>query len=187
MNANLPGTTGPDQFSPDQLRFERVLDAPIDRVWQYLVDPTKRALWFMAGPTDLRIGGAFGLTMDHDRLSDEPVPTPERYRAYIGHAWSETITRLDPPRWLAFRWEDGKAGEVTFELTPIGERTRLVLTHTGLRGSDDAVNFGGGWHSHLAVLERRLRGERVPDFWALHAKAEARARQALGIEGAATS
>ena len=54
-----------------------------------------------------------------------------------------------------------------------------MLTHTGLRGPGDALNFGGGWHSHLAVLERRIRGEGVEDFWALHAQAEARIAEML--------
>ena len=31
----------------------------------------------------------------------------------------------------------------------------------GLRGRSDAMDFGGGWHSHLAVLERRIRGDGV--------------------------
>ena len=181
MNADDKGTNGRvDHFSAQSLRFERILDAPIERVWQFLVDPALRARWFMGGPTELRVGGTQGLTMYHDLLSDEDDPMPERYRAYAGTTWTERITRLDPPRLLAFLWDDGKAGEVCFELSPLGERTRLVLTHDGLRDRDDAVNFGGGWHSHLAVLERRLRGESVPSFWALHAQAEALARQAFG-------
>ena len=163
------------------MRFERLLDAPVEKVWQYLTDPNLRARWFMAGPTDLKVGGAFGLTMDHDRLSDGDVPTPERYRPYVGHRWEERITRLEPPHLLAFTWENGDAGEVMFELSEAAGKTRLVLTHSGLRGSEDAVDFGGGWHSHLAVLERRLRDEAVPDFWALHGEAEALIKKTLGI------
>ena len=73
-----------------------------------------------------------------------------------------------------------EAGEVTFELTKVAGKTRLVLTHTGLRGSKDAIDFGGGWHSHLAVLQRRIAGDPVLDFWALHAQAEAAIKQQLG-------
>lgn len=172
-----------DRITPDTLRFERLLDAPVEKVWQYLVDPELRARWFMGGPADLAVGGRYGLTMDHDRLSDGEVETPERYKPYVGHSWNERITRVEPPHVLAFTWEDGAAGEVTFELREEAGRTRLVLTHSGLRGRDDAINFGGGWHSHLAVLERRLRDEPVPDFWALHARAEAAMRTALSVAG----
>lgn len=171
-----------DSITADVLRFERDLAAPVETVWQYLVDPELRARWFMGGPTEAREGGTLGLTMRHDNLSDEPELTPERYAPYHGKAWSETITKLEPPRLIAFTWSGGEAGEVTIELDRIGnDRTRLTLTHAGLRGPDDARNFGGGWGSHLAVLERRLEGKHIASFWALHAQAEAAAAKALGL------
>lgn len=162
----------PDVITPEMLRFERVFNARIERVWQFLVDPELRAKWFMGGTTDLRVGGTLGMTMAHDNLSDEPVPMPGKYQSYAGQSWTERITRMEEPHLLAFTWDDGAAGEVTIELFGLDCRTRLVLTHTGLRGREDAQNFGGGWHSHLAVLGRRLQGEPVPDFWALHRAAE---------------
>lgn len=161
-----------DRITSETLRFERLLDAPVEKVWQYLVDPELRARWFMAGPSESKVGGRLGLAKDHDNLSDQDVATPEKYRPYIGHSWEERITRYEPPYLLAFTWEDGQAGEVTFALSAEGDKTLLVLTHTGLRGRGDAINFGGGWHAHLAVLERRNKGEAVPDFWVLHAQAE---------------
>jgi uncharacterized protein YndB with AHSA1/START domain len=172
--------SGTDIITPETLRFERLLDAPIEKVWQYLVDSELRARWFMGGPTDDKVGGVIGMTMQHDNLSDGDVPTPERYRSYLGHSWEERITRIEPPHILAFTWEKGEAGEVRFELSDVAGRTKLVLTHSGLRGKGDAIDFGGGWHSHLAVLQRRIFNEAVPDFWALHADAEATVKQALG-------
>ena len=176
MNAN-------DRISQDSLRFERLIDAPVERVWHYLVDAELRARWFMGGPVDLRVDGAISMTMNHDRLSDEQVLTPERYAPYVGNSWEERITRIDPPRLLAFTWESGDAGEVTFELADEGGKTRLILTHTNLRGRDDAVNFGSGWLSHLAVLERRICGGGVPDFWRLHAETEAAVSKTLSVDG----
>lgn len=169
-----------DSITAHELRFERDLAAPVETVWQYLIDPELRARWFMGGPTEPREGGRLGFTFAHDGLSDEADPAPARYAGNQGKAWSETITRIDPPRLLAFTWNDGEAGEVTIELAESGDRTRLTLVHAGLRGPADAKNFGGGWGAHLAVLEKRLVGERVPSFWALHAEAEARATAAVG-------
>ena len=83
-------------------------------------------------------------------------------------------------RILAFEWDEGKYGEVTFTLAGEGERTRLTLVHSVIADRAGAISFGGGWGSHLTVLKRRLRGDALPDFWALHAEAKARARAALG-------
>ena len=172
--------TRTDIITPQQLVFERELDAPRDTVWQYLIDPELRARWFMGGPTEPQVGGRLGMTMARDNLSDEAVPFPDRYAKHQGKSWHETITAIDPPRLLVFTWDNGDAGQVTIELEELGARTRLTLTHSGLRGPDDARNFGGGWGAHLDVLGKRLRGEHIANFWALHAHAEARAVAALG-------
>ncbi|MDX3896236.1 SRPBCC domain-containing protein [Pusillimonas sp.] len=68
----------------------------------------------------------------------------------------------EPPHLLAFTWDGSDGGEVAFAFSAQGEKTLLVSTHTGLRGRDDAVNFGGGWHAHLAVLEKRIKGKPCP-------------------------
>jgi uncharacterized protein YndB with AHSA1/START domain len=172
--------TGGDTITAHELRFERLLDAPIDTVWRYLVDADLRGRWFMGGKTEPRVGGKMELVFDHANLSDGAAPTPDKYAPNVGKSWHETITRIDSPHLIAFTWDGGNAGEVTIELSETGDKTRLVLTHKGLRGPDDARNFGGGWHSHLAVLQTRLAGGAVPDFWALHRASEAMAAAALG-------
>ena len=168
-----------DRLSTTELRFERLLDAPVSTVWRWIVDPELRARWFMGGPTDLRPGGALGLTMDHDRLSDGPVPTPERYRKFAGRSWAERIVRVEPERVLAFDWDGGAEGLVTITLAAEGHGTRLVLLHSGISSRDSAIIFAGGWGSHLAVLERRLTGQPVASFWKLHAHAESEAAAQL--------
>ena len=148
------------------LRFERLLDAPIETVWEWLTDSEKRSRWFAAGKMDLREGGAAELIFDHDNLSAENVPYPPAYAPYKGVTAHEKIVRIDPPRLLAFTFEGDKEGVAEFELFPEGDRTRLVLTHTGVTPAARA-GTGAGWHSHLAVLEAKLAGREIPDFWAL--------------------
>lgn len=169
-----------EKTAPDTLRIERMLDAPRDTVWRWLVEPELRAQWFAGGPLQPHIGGAVELVFDHDNLSSDDVPYPLEYAEYKGAVGRETITEYDPPRVIAFTWDGGKEGVARIELFDDGARTRLVLTHSGITGPAPMANFGGGWHSHLAVLQAKLSGGAVRNFWELHAQSEAAVKVALG-------
>lgn len=164
--------------APDTLRMERLLDADVETVWRWIADPQLRKLWF-AGGTAPRAGGEVELLFEHDNLSDDPVPYPAEYAQWKGAVARERVVLMEPPHRLVFTWDDGREGLVTFELRPEGERTRLILTHSGISGPPALANFGGGWLSHLAVLEARLRGRTVKDFWALHRECEAAVASAV--------
>ena len=47
------------QLEDGSLRFVRDLPGPIERVWDYLVDPEKRALWFCGGTSGEKAGDPF--------------------------------------------------------------------------------------------------------------------------------
>ncbi|MES2450452.1 MAG: SRPBCC family protein [Pseudomonadota bacterium] len=166
--------------APGTIRLERILDAPIDTVWHYLVDADLRAQWFAGGNLEPRVGGSLELVFDHDNLSTDDVPYPEKYCEHRCSVSREQVTAFDAPHLVAWSWEGGKQGEARFELTSLGDKTRLVLTHSGIAGPAGMLDFGGGWHSHLAVLQSKFAGEPVRDFWALHARSEATVREALG-------
>jgi uncharacterized protein YndB with AHSA1/START domain len=170
-----------ERVAPDAIRLERVLDAPVEKVWRYLTEAELRSQWFMGG-TDATGVGEFDLLVDHDRLSDEVVPYPESYAAHKGATWTEKVTRFEPPRLLETTFQGGKNGIVTYELHPEGEKTRLVLTHSGITSGTGAQDFGSGWNSHLTVLEERLAGRGVKDFWALHARSKEAVAKALGSQ-----
>lgn len=168
-----------ERLAPDTIRMVRILDAPVATVWRYLVDPKLRGEWFAGGATDTHAGGEIELVFDHDNLSADDVPYPEAYAAHKGARAVEKIVRYEPEKALAFSWDGGEEGTATFELFPEGERTRLVLTHNGISGPAGLANFGGGWHSHLAVLAAKLSGSTVRDFWALHAESEKAVKEGL--------
>lgn len=154
------------------LRFERVLDARLETVWAWLVEPEKRKLWFAGGRIELREGGSVDLAFDHDHLSADPVPYPADYAKWKGVTSHERVVAIEPPRVLAITWDEGKNGVARFELSAEGEKTRLVLTHTGIGDTATRRGTAAGWRSHLAVLAGRLSGAPVRDFWALHAESE---------------
>src|ERR1044072_1864181 len=132
-----------DSFTAHELRFERVLEGPVETVWDYLTDPELRARWFMGGEIEPQPGGKIWLTFDHDNLSDGDAPMPERYAANRGKKWFETITVYDPPRRLAYSWDNGDAGTVTFDLEPAGDRrARAGPPHSGGGGPAGGERVG---------------------------------------------
>jgi uncharacterized protein YndB with AHSA1/START domain len=169
-----------DILTATELRFERILPAPVETVWKYLTESELRQRWFMAGSIDGRVGGEIEFVFDHDQLSDDDVPMPERFAGNVGRRWSEKVVRYEPPYAIAYTFGSDADSIATFELKDAGDgKTLLTLVHSGIKNRDQAANFGGGWASHLAVLEARLEGRGVPDFWALHRESEDRAKAAL--------
>ena len=167
------------RIAEDAIRLERLLDAPPETVWRYLTRAELRQQWFMGG-TDASADGQFDLVVDHDKLStDGAVPYPEGYAQFKGTVWTEKVLRFDPPRLLETTFQGGKNGTVTYELEPEGAKTRLILTHSGIVSPVGAQDFGSGWNSHLTVLQEKLAGRGVKNFWALHAQSREAVRSAL--------
>jgi len=152
------------------IRFERILPGPIERVWDYLTVPEKRATWLAAGEMELRVGGKVTLDFHNATLAPQGEAVPERFQKYTGPITQHgCITQLEPPRLLAMTWGDkgdgGPASEVVFELTPKGKDVLLVLTHRRLTSQAEGLSVSSGWHTHLGVLAAAMRGEKASAFW----------------------
>ena len=163
----------PTILSPSEIRFERLLPGPIEKVWAHLTESGKRGEWLASGPMDLRVGGKVALRFKHSELSPNQAPPPEKYRKMDeeGHHAEETITELDPPWRLAFTW--GGTSEVVFELTPKGEKVRLTLSHRKLPNEGERNGAAAGWHCHLTVLVEKLEGRTPPAFGDIFRKIDA--------------
>jgi len=159
-------------IEPGAIRFVRLLPGPIERVWSYLTESDKRAQWLAAGEMEPRVGAPLQLKFYHSSLSRNVAPVPEQFRdCEEGQVTQHTVTRFEPPGLLALTWGSGREGpsEVTFELTPQGDKVRLVLTHRRLRDRKATLGIASGWHSHLAVLADRLEGREPAAFWTIFA------------------
>ncbi|MFN2386856.1 MAG: SRPBCC family protein [Thermoanaerobaculia bacterium] len=160
---------------PGEVRFERLLPGPIERIWAYLTESEKRGKWLAAGAMDLRVGGRVELEFRHADLSPEREEVPEKYRKYEeGGTVSGRITACDPPRRLSYTWgeEEGPDTEVTFELASRGDDVLLVVTHRRLAGPDAMKSVSGGWHTHFSILADVLAGRTPRPFWTTHASLE---------------
>src|SRR5262245_4325356 len=111
-----------------EVRIERLLPGPVERVWAYLIESEKRGKWFAAGSMELKPGGKIELVSHNSELSHHNEPTPEKYQKYEGYKSTGEVTRCEPPRLLTFLWHEkqGDATEVTFELSSRGKEVLLV-------------------------------------------------------------
>ena len=156
------------------VRFERLLPAPVERVWDYLTDSELRRTWFAGGNMDVRPGGKLSLIFRNSELSRDDEGVPEKFCKYEGLESAGEVVRAERPRLLVWNWieEDGPPTEVSWELEPRGEQTLMTLTHRRLATRQGMVNVSGGWHLHLDVLEDVLGGRSPRPFWARQAALE---------------
>lgn len=127
-------------MSNEPLVFERVLDAPVDKVWSALTDKEEMKKWYFDVP-DFKpeVGTKFSFTGGEE--------------GGFQYLHLCKVTQAVTNKVIAYTWRyDGYEGnsEVTFELSAEGDKTRLKLTHTGLESFPPIQafakeNFVGGW------------------------------------------
>jgi uncharacterized protein YndB with AHSA1/START domain len=142
----------------DTVQFERVLPAPIEVVWEYLTIPDRVASWLAIAHIEPHKGGTANLEWE-GWSTEEPPPSGATHWVATG-----IVTHWDPPRKLAYTWnQPGEPeSEITFDLTPKGDETLLILTHRRLGKSRHM--YAAGWHAHLDLLAARLKGGDRGDF-----------------------
>jgi uncharacterized protein YndB with AHSA1/START domain len=123
----------------EPLAIERIIDAPVERVWQAITTREDMGRWFFElEEFKGNAGFVFGFTVEHEGFT------------YVHHC---KVMEAVPNKKLAFTWRyEGHAGDslVTIELFGEGGQTRVKLTHEGLESfpaipAFARVNFMGGW------------------------------------------
>lgn len=161
--------------APTEVRIERLLPGPIERVWAHLVESEKRATWLAAGAIELHQGGCVAHVFRNSALTTNDDPAPAKYaREAHEHHMSGQVLACEPPHLLAYTWGDGdEASAVRFELQPRGDEVLLVVTHSLLHTRYAMLSVAGGWHVHLDILRARLTDSTPPKFWQSHTRLEA--------------
>lgn len=157
-----------EMLARDGVRIERLMAGPIERLWNYLIDPDKRRTWFGAGEIEPRSGGHVAIEIQNAELSDTGDLPPPKYAQHAGPSQIlGRVTVCEPPRLFGFRWEHAPDlwSEVRIELEPHGDKVMLRLTHTRLPTRDALIGVSAGWHTHLDILAARLAGEPPASFW----------------------
>ena len=129
--------------------------AKIDTVWNGLSDgKLTRAYWKHDNLSDWKIGSRW----------EHVSTTPERPVDICGE-----VLEIDPPRRLMISWafpheadDPAKVSRVTFELTPLGPDTKLVVVHSGLEPhSDMQRGVTDGWPAVVSNLKTLLETGKV--------------------------
>jgi uncharacterized protein YndB with AHSA1/START domain len=122
------------------LRFQRRLAHPVEKVWTAITQPAHLARWFPSEvEMDFRIGGKLRFVFTNGE----------------GPTLGGEILELDPPRVLAYSWDDSV---LRFELLPEPDGCTLVFTHT-FADRPAAASFAAGWTACLDQLETLLDGK----------------------------
>jgi uncharacterized protein YndB with AHSA1/START domain len=145
------------EMSETSLRLERTFDAPAEDVFDAWTNPEVLRRWWVVDPAgrtpvadvDLRVGGRYRLSMED----------PSGTRHTVGGEYHEVIR----PTRLVYSWcwelEDGQSGHVstvTVEFREDGERTNVVLKHTGLASAESRDQHAHGWNACLEILQSRV-------------------------------
>ncbi|WLW49962.1 SRPBCC family protein [Streptomyces sp. YU58] len=144
MTTELTGTYLTLDDGRPAVRFSRVYDHPVERVWQFVTEADHLAAWFpFRARIELCPGGAVTFPDDPD-MADHPG----------------TVIAVDPHRHLSYAWD---GDELHFDLEEIDDkRTRFTLTNV-LAAEDTAARTSAGWEMCLQALDAKARGERYEE------------------------
>ncbi|PRY02332.1 SRPBCC domain-containing protein [Allonocardiopsis opalescens] len=145
MNESQARLTEADGIA--QLRIERRLAHPVEKVWRVVTEPDELAHWF---PAEVVYEPVVGSAVRFAFPGEEADPDDPNTRG--------ELLEYDPPRRISFRWSDDV---VTIELSPDGDGCLLVFRQDvggGFLGRLAAGRAAAGWDTCLDALADRLAG-----------------------------
>jgi uncharacterized protein YndB with AHSA1/START domain len=138
--------------SPTSLVISRTYPAPVERVFRAWTDANQLGQWF-APSDDYTTKATVDLRINHE------------YRIAITHKGGNvhnvvgTYRVIEPPHKLVYTWRwDGASADtlVTIDFTPLGESTKVTITHQQFIDTDTRDKHNEGWAGCLDRLERKL-------------------------------
>jgi DNA-binding transcriptional ArsR family regulator/uncharacterized protein YndB with AHSA1/START domain len=181
-----------DTIPESEFVYTTYIEAPPELVWRGLTEPAfTRRYWGMEFETDWKAGSKFAVTHTHradadaDADVDADVDADADANAVRVTDDQMVIKESDPFRHLSYAWEAypkeladliGYSDEVreraaaeprstaTFDLEPVGEQTKLTVTHSGFQaGSVIFPDIKEGWPKVMSWLKSFLESGRWKD------------------------
>lgn len=140
------------------LRLQRTYDAPAQDVFDAWTNPEVLKRWWAVSPgwrtpaadVDLRVGGRYRLSME-----DADAGTVHTVRG--------EYREVRRPERLVYSWcweegggESGHVSTVTVDFVADGERTTVMIEHSGLESPDSRDRHGHGWRGCLEMLASQI-------------------------------
>jgi uncharacterized protein YndB with AHSA1/START domain len=120
-----------------EVRFERHLNHPIDRVWAAITEPSEIEAWLARAELEPRPGGR--VRLEWLNTGDEEIVA------------RGTVAAIDPPRLLEL--DTDAHGSLRWELAPAGDATHLTFTATLDMPDEHVTENVAGWHVHLDFFD----------------------------------
>lgn len=137
------------------------LEDPVDKVYEIYIKTTPERLWEAITDPDIRSKYNFGARVESEWKPGAPMTMDAaKEDGLLGEG---EVLEVDPPRRLVHTmvalWGDDVKAEgtsrVTWEIEPVGDSCRLLVTHDQLRqGANDQLY--GGWPMILSGLKTWL-------------------------------
>jgi uncharacterized protein YndB with AHSA1/START domain len=123
------------------LIVEKVINAPVDRVWAAITNHSEMSKWYFKMPA-FEAKPGFEFTFEGG--------TKEQMFTHLCKV-TEVIKNKKLQHTWSYKGYEGSS-TVTWELTDMGGKTKVKLTHTGLETFGDNPNFArknfeAGWNS----------------------------------------
>ncbi len=142
------------------LRVERTFDASPEEVFDAWTNPEVLRRWWRPNPAwttpvaevDLRVGGRYRISMEDPENGSK-------------HTAAGEYSEVSRPERLVYSWqweeEDGRLGPastvaVDFRADGDGERTTVVLEHSGLISAESRDSHTHGWAGIFEMLEAHV-------------------------------
>jgi len=143
-------------MSDTELHLERLIAAPLERVFAFWTDPALLVKWW----------GPEGFDIPHHQLDIRPgghwrttMRSPQGKRMTVSGVYHV----IEPPRRLVFTWawddENGVRGhetEVAVDFASVPGGTRITIAQKEFATAESRDAHAQGWGSTLNCLEQRI-------------------------------